>query len=158
MSDELPKWECNTAREKLAMTQWVNHQLNMMDLEELQRDLSGKNAIDPANYLEWAIEQADIERDIRPLKDALPYLARFLRLPKKGHGKRLPSRQYNPTKRAAEDVRRIRALWKQHYSKVKRTTEPSAESIAADRWDTNEEALFNELKKSHRRAKSPKRP
>lgn len=157
MSIKLPNWESEDQRDVLAMTQWVNYQLNMMDLEELQRDLSGKKAIDPANYLEWAIEQADIERNIRPLREAVPHLARFLTLPKKGHGKRLRSRRYNPTKRAAEDVRRIRGLWKQHYNKVKRTTQPTAESIAAERWETDEEAVRNELKKTSGRSKSPKR-
>jgi hypothetical protein len=124
------------------MTWWVCDELNRIDVEEMRKNLSGENAIDPANYLAWAIEQADSNRNMTPLRLHLPHLARFLHLPNR-QGKRLPSRHYNPVTGAAADVKRIRKLWKRCYGRFKRTTDPTAEQIAADRWEAEIEAVIN---------------
>lgn len=147
MTDRLPRWESRNPRDIAAMTSWVNDELNRLDAKELQTNLSGENALSPMNYLAWAIEQADYGRNLEPLRHAFPQLARFLCLPKRKRGSRLPRRGYNPLKGATNDVRRIRDLWKRRYGKIKRTTAPSAESIAADRWEVDVEAVVQAMKK-----------
>jgi hypothetical protein len=145
-SSALPRWESRDARDVRAMTEWVNDQLNLIDADEMRKSLKGENA--PTNYIDWAIDQADNHRNLQPLKQAFPSLARFLRLPKRGHGKRGPSRRYDPAKGAAQDVRRIRALWRRHYNKKKRITGPSAEQIAAERWEIEDpEIVVSKMKK-----------
>ena len=110
----------------------------------MRKDLKGDNA--PTNYVEWAIDQADNQRNIGPLKQAFPDLARFLKLPKRKRGERGPSRRYDPVMGAAKDVRRIRALWQQHYRRKKRTSAPYAEEIAADRWAVSVAAVASKIK------------
>jgi hypothetical protein len=106
MTDRLPRWASRHQRDIAAMTSWVNDELNKMDAEELRTNLSGENTASPMNHLDWAIEQADHGRNIEPLRHAFPQLARFLYLPKRKHGSRLPRRGYNPLKGATNDVRR----------------------------------------------------
>jgi hypothetical protein len=141
----LPRWQCRDERDVKAMTDWVNHELNLMDAEALRKDLRGENT--PTDNVSFAIEQADNHISIERLRQAFPHLARFLQLPKRGHGERLRSRRYNPIKGAVADVERIRKLWKDNYGKTRRTTGPKAESIAADRWDIEADAVINALKK-----------
>lgn len=132
----LPPWESSNDRDKLAMTRWVNHELNLMDVQELRKDIKGENALDPSNRIAWAMEQADAHISIEPLRQAFPELARFLQLPKRAHGKRGAQRGYNHVKGVARDVKRIRALWRKHYGNKRRTRDmkPTAEEIAVARW------------------------
>ena len=147
MTNTRPRWESRHQRDLAAMTWWVNDELNKMDTQELRTNLAGENAVDPSKYLGWAIAQADQDRNIEPLRRALPHLARFLQLPKRKRGQRLPRRGFNPVKGAVDDIKRIRNLWKKHYGKIKCTTEPFAESIAADRWKVDVETVFHAMKK-----------
>jgi hypothetical protein len=60
-------------------------------------------------------------------------------LPKRKRGAHFPKpppSTLDPIAAAAADVRRMRAIWKQHYGRKNRRPDdgPSAEDIAADRW------------------------
>ena len=48
---------------------------------------------------------------------------------------------------AADDVRRIRAIWKLHYNAKNRRKDegPSAEAVAAERWDLGADGVENIL-------------
>jgi hypothetical protein len=70
---------------------------------------------------------------------------RFVNLPPRERGQRYP-RWADPVSRAVEDVKFIRALWKQHYgSERNKKGLISAERIAADRCNVNVNQIKDRL-------------
>jgi hypothetical protein len=127
-----PPWRAGADKKKRRqMQQWVNTKLDIltrMTGDEFLYFWSLKNL--DAMALEFA-EQGDIE----PLRELNPHLARFLHLPKLKRGEHFIDPARIRLKRARDDVRRIRAIWREHYGKTNRPIgELTAEEIAADRW------------------------
>jgi hypothetical protein len=138
----LPRWEAHNERDAMEMTRWVNDELNKQDIEALRKDMKGES-----DYESWAMQQADNHVSIGPLRKAFPNLARFLQFPVRKPGSRLPERGFSPVKGAVADVGRIRDLWAKHYPGKRRMTAPSAESVAAERWQIETDTVINALKK-----------
>lgn len=139
------------------MIKWVNLELDRNFWRRLKK--WNRLAHSPDNVKEvgdWfadlgpQVEQAN-RGNVEPLRKALPKYAKFIKPPKLGRGQRFPKiRDANLVTAAVEDVKRIRALWKKHYKKQNRHAAdgPSAEEIAADRWEVDIEALKERLKRS----------
>ena len=134
--DPLPPWKPNRDRRyRQKITDWTNWQLDRAPFEEIK-----------PNYMplpfEWLSNGgpeivAAEKGDIAPLRRKFPQLAAFLHLPKRGHGKRLPIKQWcdhDPARFAALEVEEIKALWQRHYGKRVRRFKPTAVEIAAGRW------------------------
>lgn len=130
-----PPWSARGEREREFMRAWVNQQLNEISFEVFthkQRTffLREDGGIDVEKYFArskvygWEVEEAE-HGNIEPLRDRLkafnPRVAKFINLPilKEERGKKWPKVRWDANKRlaAVEDVRRIRAIWKQHYQK-----------------------------------------
>jgi hypothetical protein len=145
-----PAWHCGSnERRQKAMTAWVNEVLDSMILEQMAQDLSGKHALDPADYEQYAIEQAK-QGNITPLRHMRPEHSEFLHLQKRKRGQRFwRPRVGHPVEAAVEDVRRIRALWREVFGLQRRGkwNPPSAEDIAAERWGVTPATVANKLKK-----------
>jgi hypothetical protein len=118
------------------------------------------------DYLPAAIEDAE-HGDIEGLRAVLIELAkddrvgRFVNLPKQPKGKRWPREReiYDPVefgfcereriRWAADDVFRIRSLWRKYYGRQRRRASDgwSAEKFAARRWNVSEPQISARLKK-----------
>jgi hypothetical protein len=131
------------------MIWWVNDELYRLDVDEMRKNLSGESDDAPVDYLAWLIEQAE-RGDITPLRIHFPRLRKFLHLPKRKRGESFPRVKFNPVRGAADDVKRIRALWMKHYKRKRRPTNDlvTAEQIAGDRWKVDVEAVINKMKKA----------
>ena len=153
--DPLPPWHARNKRERNMMIDWVNYQLNQLPdgLENWKPNPPdvAKRQLDWILNLGPEIEFAE-HGDIEPLRRKLPHLAKFLCLPKMdGKGRRFQKnpRKFKKKKAAAVTVRKIMALWKEHYGRKNRSPSdgPSAAEIAAERWGVDVEAVLRELKK-----------
>jgi|ERR1700756_624520 hypothetical protein len=97
----LPDRVCSTALKKREMISWVNQMLDLFQPDE--RPLS----------LEQAMERADQEGNIKPLRQALLRqtgydLGRFLKKPKRAHGQHFPKiKEDDPIYEAAIDAKII---------------------------------------------------
>jgi hypothetical protein len=76
--------------------------------------------------------------DIEPLQKLYPQLAHYLARPPRPRGSHFPKLRAGLDRMAcaANDVRRIRALWKHYYRTFRRRLDqpPSVEAIACERW------------------------
>jgi len=127
------------------MVWWVNAQLNWLDDAEHLKTVRGQRT--PDERLAWCIARAD-HGDVEPLRKLFPQIpVRFIRLPPR---KRPMPYKYDPTGDAVKDVRRIRALWKQHFGRVNRARVDlvTAEQIAADRCEVHISSVLNRMRKS----------
>jgi hypothetical protein len=148
----LPRWTARDERDRERMVAWVNWELDYTPVEFPKPSPEADEF-----YRAWRkaygpeIEHAE-HGNIEPLRQRLPDLAKFLHLPKRGRGKRFPKMrdENDRVQRAAYDVRTIRDLWEKHYGKKRRCKNdgPSAEEIAADRYEVDVEDVIKRLKKS----------
>jgi hypothetical protein len=148
----LPQWKCRNEHEAKAMTDWVNDQLDQIEIVSERFSRYGETVLseDDKYLIEQAIEQAD-KGDIEPLRRLFPHLARFMCRPPRERGKRFPKNtEDDPVRRAAADVKLIRALWAKHYGKKNRPPNDrvTAVQIAADRWGVNDVTLTNRMNKA----------
>jgi hypothetical protein len=136
----LPDRVCSTEAKKQQMIAWVNEMLDRFTSDE-----------EPCS-LEKAVEQADKEGNIEPLRQALLRqtgynLGRFLRKKPAGRkrGERYPIVKKNdPVTEAAIDAKIIWWLWKRY---PKHPTGVDAKQIAADRHKVSLDDVINKLKK-----------
>lgn len=153
--DWKPPWRARNEREREQMRAWVKRELNRLPdplelwlaSDEYKAGLDARSKQYDAwlNNLGPQIESAEAG-NIEPLRAALPHLAKFIHLPKRRQGERSFPKFKDALRvsAACDDVDRIRALWKQHYGRKNRHAEdgPSAEEIAADRWEVDVEAVI----------------
>jgi hypothetical protein len=141
----LPDRVCSTKLKKQAMSEWVNEMLDRFGPDE-----------EPCP-LEKAIERADKEGNIKPLRGVLLRqtgydLGRFLRKPKREHGQHFPRvreddpvEEDDPVTEAAIDAKIIWWLWKCNYPK--QPIGVNAKQIAADRHKVTRDEVENKSKK-----------
>jgi hypothetical protein len=133
--NELPRWLPRNDKERQRMHVWVNHELDLILETEFERNQRVNRGDGWLNLCKVRARYGDYE----PLRQRLPDFAEFLNPPKGTkhiHSPKPPSAVLDPVREAAKDVRRIRAIWQQHYGKKNRSAEegPSAVQIAAERW------------------------
>jgi hypothetical protein len=150
---------------RAVMTKWVLEQLEahygkMMIDEFAEEDRTGSSFAEVIAIAESG--------DIEPLRGELSLLLeeaaqsplqaehlkyiveRFVNLPPRNRGQRYP-RWADPVSRAVEDVKFIRALWKQHYgSERNKKGLVSAEQIAADRCNVTVDQIKDRLGRTAR--------
>ena len=139
----LPDRVCSTKAKKQEMIAWAN--------EMLDRFIS----LDEPCSLEKAVERADKDGNIEPLRQALLQqtgydLGRFLRKKPAGRkrGQRYPIvKEHHPVTEAAIDAKIIWWFWNRNYPK--RPTGVDAKQIAADRHKVSVDEVINKLKKIH---------
>ena len=99
--------------------------------------------------------------DIEPLRRKLPHLAKFLHLPKRGHGqgKHRKPKNFLFVQAAARDVVRIKQLWLTYYNKKYRQEDdgPSEFEIAAERWLDADIVTVKQVKEAYKRLSEPSR-
>jgi hypothetical protein len=166
----LPPWEAHGQRERKLMVDWVNSELDRISREDFVHKQATfftrpDGTFNVEKYLasRWeygpeidAAEHGNIEPLRRCLSSFNPLIAKFVNLPRRKRGKRFPKawkdKLQSPKLRQAvvEDVRRIRQLWQKHYGKKNRHADdgPSAEEIAATRWEVKVRNIVQWLKKS----------
>jgi hypothetical protein len=147
--DEKPPWTGDERR----MVEWVIQELDLslFDFEYAQRHTP--EAVERAEqFFDSAKDEDEVATaiycaehgDIEPLRRLYPHYAEFLNLPKRANHSqwpKLPSRRFKLSDPkvallfAADDVRRIRAIWRHHYHRKNRRDPPFAEDIAAERWN-----------------------
>jgi hypothetical protein len=153
--NKLPQWECRTASEEKAMTDWVNAELNRIkiDSENFVRYGESRLTLDERYVLERAIEEAD-RGNIESLRRLHPHLARFLQPPELGVGEKYQKDNSNDlVNKAVGDVQTIRLLWRRYFPDHKRRPKGDlvkAEQIAADRHGVDVKAVESKLKNPHR--------
>jgi hypothetical protein len=145
---KLPEWNDNEA-----MLRWLNEKLDEI-LHEMTEESYEAFAL-------WSAEQGEVKY----LKELYPQIADFIapRRRKKGQTKPkpMPSKPKLFARLAAEDVQRIRALWRANYGKWKRYAvqgEESAEWFAAQRWSDDEVKLDYDTVAAAAKPSGPKRP
>jgi hypothetical protein len=139
----LPDWNDNAR-----MEEWLN-----VRLDEINR-VSRSSSVPLAGWAEIKAAEGEGyfgdgfhvprgQRSVEPLRRKFPLLAPYLQLQ---GGRPKKNKQLGPIDFAAQDVDRIRSLWRQHYKRVNRKADEwSAEFFAARRWaetfpgDTEEE-------------------
>ena len=140
------------------MQAWVNERLDELLDDRLKRGMTLTQSDQTiADFDAWVeadghlIEQA-CKGDLKPVHDKYPHLAVLLQKPKLGRGKYMRMRAPDPVQSAAEDVLRIRALWKEHFHRMKRgpLDGPSAIEIAAKRCGVRERHVEVRLKSMQR--------
>jgi hypothetical protein len=147
--DKLPPWDSGDRREQRRLSDWTVTQLDLILETEFTRHQ--KHAMPTARFaarLSALLEARAIESaecgDVEPLQTLYPRLARFLAPPKRPKGSHFPRPRdvVGSMQCAADDVRRIRAIWKHHYRTFRRRRgqEPTAEGIAAARWGITDAA------------------
>ena len=164
-----PPWIARNERDRRLMEEWVNELLDAEDKVEAERlykltcEMQSVEAVDtlgpipkrkrkpkPQKYLlSFAIREAR-EGRIEGLKALFPKIAEFLHAPKKSRGaytRRV--RSEGPAQTAAEDVKRIRAIWQREYGKMNRAKDngPFATEIAARRNDVKVDDVILRLKR-----------
>ncbi len=128
---------------------WVNRQLDLiLETSYEKNQEQARSNWSAEKYADWrASEQLPAFREaqainaaehgnIEPLRELYPKLVRFLFRPKRPNKSPFPKNRplvfADRVSNAADDVRRIRAIWKLHYGKK---NQPGlAEEIAAERW------------------------
>jgi hypothetical protein len=128
-----PDWKTDTPEKREIFTRFINERLDEEDDRIVQRfariwlDRSG----DPG-WASKAREQFEAERLVRKHGGTVAWLE-----DKRRRGK---PNDAGPLARAARDVRRIRLIFKTYWpDKSRRITPPSAEAIAAKRWNLSDE-------------------
>jgi hypothetical protein len=137
----LPDRVCSTEAKKQQMIAWVNEMLDRFTSDE-----------EPCS-LDKAVERADKEGNIEPLRQALLRqtgcdLDRFLRKKPAGRkrGQHYPIvKEHDPVTEAAIDAKIIWRLWKRNYPK--QPTGVNAKQIAADRHKVSVDEVINKSKK-----------
>ena len=157
---KLPPWIARNTRDQRLMAAWLDAKLDKIFDDEMEKKWD-QAARDPRNQdslmLEnfWPISEArhgNIEPLRRRLSKINPSFADYVNLPRRRRGQRYPKREdpntIGPLAAAAEDIPRIRAIWREHYRKRNRPKgQATAEQLAADRWDVEFEDLIKYLKK-----------
>jgi hypothetical protein len=163
MPENLPPWIARNQGDRDRMVAWVNaHLAEERNTQSENNDLpshptQGSSIVVPVvqtsarGFTRWLAVEAAWRGYIKPLRSLYPDLAPFLHLPTRGQrGKyrRANSKQGFALRAAVEDVPRIRALWQEHYGRKNRRPDdgPSAEQIAAERWDVELEDVMRRLK------------
>jgi hypothetical protein len=137
------------------MIVWVNNHLNALLNAEIA-ELVSKETVQEYEACS-AVEYSRLDEARRVLNKPGLTLAQLetLARPKRGRGRPKVSLvdRLTPVVMASQDVPRIRALWKKHYGRQNRKLSPTAEEIAAERWEVDIEALL-----SFRRRDRSRRP
>ena len=137
------------------MTDWANAELNRIkiDSENFVRYGESRLTLDERYVLEQAIEEAD-RGNIESLQRLHPHLARFLRPPALGVGKKYHKDNSNDlVNKAVADVETIHLLWRHYFPDHKRRPKGDlvkAEQIAADRHGVDIKVVESKLKNRHR--------
>jgi hypothetical protein len=136
---DLPPWHARNEREKQQMKDWLFRELNQMQTEEIELAAQKtKISISVQLAIVRAYGKGAADAKMKPLRDLYPHLAPFLHPPKGTRGKyfRPRDKAKGKAERAAQDVRRIRAIWKKHYGRQNRGRDDiSAVEIAAEFWE-----------------------
>jgi hypothetical protein len=168
-----PPWVTDNPVKQRWMTVWVLHKLDEADMETYRRNharpfvrpFKAKSRLGSARKIElgYDIELGYAERgNLEPLREkaielfGTPLVARFINLPKLSgrgrHWRPRPEKKISHAHWAALDVRRIRALWVKHHGKKNRIgQQPTAEQIAAERWDLTVEQIHRASRKLPKR-------
>ena len=137
----LPDWKTDTAQKQRTFTRFIMDKLDEEDNRLIER--FARIWIDRSADPDWpskAQEQLEAERLARRHGGTVAWPE-----DKRPRGK---PRDTGPLVRASRDVRRIRAIFQRYWpDKSRRTTPPSAEAIAATRWNLSDE----EAAKLHKR-------
>jgi hypothetical protein len=141
----LPPWSATCEREGEWMIEWVQKQLDEAERNALAADDDRPVSFVTVSKLERAKRLARAG-NVGPLRSLYPEIAEFLYPPKLKKGQRRSYRNETTIfarfglSAVAEDVERIRTLWRQHYGRWKRRASdgPSAEQIAGLRHDLSE--------------------
>lgn len=138
----LPPWN-TPPEERSAFTSFVIAKLEEED-DRLVRRFARRwldRSADP-DWLSNVRDQLEADRLARKHGGTITWPEDKLRRGKrKGRG---------PLERATRDVRRIRAIFKTYWpDKSRRTTQPSAEQIAAERWNLSDEDADTLYKRFH---------
>jgi len=158
MGSTLPPWPARCEADNLRMLKWLKHKL-----DEITRTENA--AVNAA--VDWEVKNIAIVRaleraewgNIGLLRDELvdltgcPEIVRFINLPKLRRGQRWVACKKSPTAEAADDVLRIRGLWRTHYGKRKRRSTDgwSAEQFAAMFWKVGVQQVIHRVKKKRSR-------
>jgi hypothetical protein len=147
------------------LEEWTIFHLHKLDADEMEwhnqrlsnwvREVASKPRDPQAAAVQAAIASAEYG-NLDPLRKLLPRIARFLNPPPPPPPKRGPKRNYfreagNPIGEAHDDVRRVRALWREHFGHVYRAISPRATEIAAARYGLTEKQLLDDRKTRYRR-------
>jgi hypothetical protein len=152
-SGERPPWEAGNEREQQWMMAWVLQKLDEADLSERRR--LDAVPVDKASLMERLAMDAFRRGNVGPLRRRHPEIAEAINLPTLENGRHWKkSKKFSRADAAAQDVRRIRAIWQQPepagYGKKNRKghLQPTAEDIALERWeDVTAKQLRDALKK-----------
>jgi hypothetical protein len=157
----LPPWKATNERERNWMTAWVIDQLDMQDAEDTVR----QEEVDATRDYYAPLPDEEQQRlrfeeavrrarrgDTGMLRRAYPEIAEFIQPPKRPQGRRrsYPRRDFARywARMIANDVRRVRALWKKRYDGKwkRRNLRPTAEEIVAERHGLDEEQVIAAVK------------
>jgi hypothetical protein len=167
----LPPWSASCKREREALIKWTLDQLDMQDWELIALEPGddwmlnfpppGKSSPTRLERLERA-KQLARAGNAAPLQSLLvryfddPELAEFIQSPKRKRGQRRSYHDPNVlvaqrfarlgVRGVVADVKRIRALWRQHYGRWKRRGQVSAEEIAGLRHGKSEDQVRAAIK------------
>jgi hypothetical protein len=143
---KLPRWECRSKRDAQELTDWTNAKLDEFRTiaENFIRLGDGH---EPLITKERALE-AGKKGDMTKFLEVYPELAGW-RPPPRKVGRPPKPEDGDAVGEAATDVRLIRRVWKRSFGRFRRpqNDKVTAEKIAADRWDVDEEKLRYRLKK-----------
>jgi hypothetical protein len=162
---DLPEWSVSghgaaeTKRRVERMERWVNQQLDL--ILENQIEVANSDLLNIAEMLQELQSNemtaaSEVEAawrgDIGPLQRRFPLLKDFLVAPPKRKRMRLPKTDL--VQFAANDEKRIRALWQAKLGRKNRLKDDpiSARGIAARRWGVDEEDIARRLKPSGKRS------
>jgi hypothetical protein len=152
--DNLPPWPARCEADNLRMLEWLEHKLNEITrAENAADDWEGKNiaivrALERAEWGDLSLLQGELVA-----LTGCPEIVRFINLPKLRRGQRWVVYKGSPVTEAADDVLRIRALWRTNYGKKKRRSTDgwSAEQFAAMLWEVAEHQVIHRVKKKRSR-------
>jgi hypothetical protein len=146
----------NIWNDPVKLREWTLFQLRRLDADRAewddQRLLKFQQEAPPPSPLAAAVDCAR-RGNLGPLRNLLPALAGFLHRSPRSPRKRGPRREWFDvfaieTARATVPV--IRQLWRDNFSKVNRTEQPTATALAAEWAALTEEQLLNDRKTRHR--------
>jgi hypothetical protein len=138
------------------LEEWTVFQLHKLDADEHEwhnQRLTEWERKAPRNPLAAAVRAAELG-NLEPLRRLLHPIARFINPPPAPPRKRGPRRNFfeaTEINQARDDVRRIRALWREHFGRFYRSESPRATEIAAVRHDLTEKQLLDDRKTRYRR-------
>lgn len=155
----LPPWPARDEADNWLMLHWLENKIRELANEEEYAAYCQPPIVDARERMDFAVDLAE-RGDIGPLREELAKLAgdlraaQFVNLPVLARGQRwrTDGRGSDSIAWAAEDVDRIRALWRQHYKKKKRRSTDgwSAEAFAAKMWQISEDSIIRHRKKRKR--------